>query len=145
MIVTIPVMGDIGDELIGETFGPARLGIDLVDRVDQQQLLHIRELMESWGAERLIGGRQCPTRLLAASDDQLFLLKLIGEVLHGIDHSATFGVSRVRSGDLIGRVAGQQRVPDLFPGPLQAVVAAGWGVNYQSLAVHGLVNDVGAV
>ncbi len=117
-------------------------------RIDQQQLLHIRELVEDRHGEGLRGKRQnarlcrCITR-----KEQLLVLKLSSEALQCRGRGSRRGSCRIPvcSGDVIGSVAGQERVPRVGPGPLEAVVDPGYGVDDDHFSVHGLLDDIGVV
>ena len=131
--------------------GPARVA-DVVDRVDEQQVLHVGELVQHG---RLEGGR-VPGRLdltdrrrrRSAVRPSRMYQSLVEQPLDQLVHRLPdlVGTGRVPTfqlGDHVSRPPARgQSFPDLGPRALERVVATGLQADEDHLAIHGLVDDL---
>src|SRR5579864_7477688 len=122
--------------------------VDLVHRVEQDDVLHVGVLLERG---RYIGSRgeaRSSTSVrggeLGGRRDQPLGLQLIEEAADGRVELGTVERIRMREplDDLLAAVAAHKEVPHIRPGALKAVVGAGDEVDDDRLTLDGLVDGL---
>src|SRR5918992_4814403 len=131
---------------VGLRSGPAAR-IDLVDRVEQEEVLHVVVLLESRRLELEpdLGRRPCVVRagIHGLGDDQRLGGEALEQLLDALADAGPVGlVDREGGHELVGGRAARQQLPDRHGAAGQVVVAAAAEVDRDHLAVDRLVDDV---